>query len=187
MKNLVKIFKALGDETRLRIVELLLDGEKCVCEIVRYVKRTQSTVSIQLAKLESMGILKARREGKKVYYSIADARVKKILAKADFSKWFGVERKKINWYPVIDEGKCTGCGMCTAICGRDVFEYDSESGKSKVKNPYNCMVGCDNCSIYCPTDAISFPQKNRREFIQSLIKKYGIVKRVRQTLEVQGR
>jgi len=79
MRESLKIFKALCDETRLKIVEYLLDGEKCVCEIVPFTKRTQSTVSIQLAKLESLGILESRREGKSVYYKITNPKVKKIL------------------------------------------------------------------------------------------------------------
>jgi ArsR family transcriptional regulator len=68
-KNLI-LFKALSDQTRYRIVELLLEGERCVCEIFPNVNRTQSTVSIQLGKLEEWGILKSRREGKKIFYKI---------------------------------------------------------------------------------------------------------------------
>jgi len=71
----LKIFKALSDETRLKIVEFLLDGEKCVCEIFPHVKRTQSTVSIQLGKLEEWEILKSRRDGKKIFYSIRDEHI----------------------------------------------------------------------------------------------------------------
>jgi len=79
MRESLKIFKALCDETRLKIVEFLLNGEKCVCEIVPYMKRTQPTVSIQLAKLESLGIVESRREGKSVYYKIKNKKVMKIL------------------------------------------------------------------------------------------------------------
>jgi len=79
MKESLKIFKALCDETRLKIVEFLLNGEKCVCEIVPYTKRTQSTVSIQLKKLENLGILESRRDGKSVYYKLRNRKVKKIL------------------------------------------------------------------------------------------------------------
>ena len=79
MRESLKIFKALCDETRLKIVEFLLSGEKCVCEIVPFTKRTQSTVSIQLAKLESLGIVESRREGKSVYYKVSNPNVKKIL------------------------------------------------------------------------------------------------------------
>lgn len=79
MKEALKIFKALADETRLKIVESLLNGEKCVCEIVLHIKRAQSTVSIQLAKLESLGIVESRREGKSVYYNIANPKIREIL------------------------------------------------------------------------------------------------------------
>jgi ArsR family transcriptional regulator len=75
MEDSLRIFKALSDETRLGIVKFLLNDEKCVCEIFPHVKRTQSTVSIQLGKLEDVGILKSRRDGKRIFYSIKDLRV----------------------------------------------------------------------------------------------------------------
>ena len=74
-KNSINFLKAVADETRFRILELLVEGEKCVCEIYPKVKRTQSTVSIQLSKLERAGIVKSRRDGHKVYYRITDYRV----------------------------------------------------------------------------------------------------------------
>jgi len=77
--NPVKIFKALGDETRLRILEELVDGEKCVCKIVPKTGRTQSTVSIQLNKLENLGILESRREGKSVYYRFCNEWVRELV------------------------------------------------------------------------------------------------------------
>ncbi len=79
MKEQLRIFKALCSETRLKIVEFLLDGEKCVCKIVPFTKRAQSTVSIQLSKLENLGIIESRREGKKVYYKLTNKKVKEIL------------------------------------------------------------------------------------------------------------
>ncbi len=79
MEKELEIFKALSDETRLKIVKFLLNGEKCVCKIIPHTKRAQSTVSIQLKKLEYLGILKSRREGKSIYYRIANEKVKKIL------------------------------------------------------------------------------------------------------------
>lgn len=79
MDGKLRLLKALADATRLRIVELLLDGEKCVCEIFPTVKRTQSTVSIQLAKLRKSGIVESRREGKKIFYKIRDKRVHAVL------------------------------------------------------------------------------------------------------------
>jgi ArsR family transcriptional regulator len=92
MKESLKILKALSDETRLKIVEFLIDGEKCVCEIFPHVKRTQSTVSIQLGVLERCGILKSRRDGKKVFYSIKDMRVCDVFKALGCSK--GTHLKK---------------------------------------------------------------------------------------------
>lgn len=82
----IQIFKNLADETRLKIVELLLDGEKCVCEIFPKVKRTQSTVSIHLATLERAGIVCSRRDGKKMIYKINDGRIFEILSAAKNKK-----------------------------------------------------------------------------------------------------
>jgi len=79
MKESLRVFKALCDETRLKIVKFLFNGEKCVCEIVPFTKRTQSTVSIQLAKLESLGIVESRREGRKIYYRLKNKKVREIL------------------------------------------------------------------------------------------------------------
>jgi len=86
MKKELVILKALADETRLKIVEYLLDGEKCVCEIFPYVKRTQSTISIQLDVLRKAGILSSRKEGKKVYYFIISKKVGDIFRALGYSK-----------------------------------------------------------------------------------------------------
>ncbi len=86
MKKELQILKALSDETRLKIVEFLLNGEKCVCEIFPHVKRTQSTVSIQLDVLRKAGILGSRKEGKKVYYFITDKKVGNIFKALGYSK-----------------------------------------------------------------------------------------------------
>lgn len=85
-KEALKILKALADETRLKIVEFLLDNEKCVCEIFPYVKRTQSTTSIQLDVLRKAGILDSRKVGKRVYYFISDKKVFEVLKALGFSK-----------------------------------------------------------------------------------------------------
>ena len=82
----LRILKALSDETRLNILEILLDGEKCVCEIFPRVKRPQSTVSLQLAKLERAGIVNSRRDGKKIYYKIKDLRVCDVFKALGFRK-----------------------------------------------------------------------------------------------------
>ena len=73
--NALRLLKALSDGTRLEIVKFLLDGEKCVCEIIPHTKRAQSTVSLQLKKLESLDVLESRRSGKKIFYRIKDYQV----------------------------------------------------------------------------------------------------------------
>lgn len=80
------LFKALADETRLKIIKFLLNGEKCVCEIFPYIKRTQSTTSIQLDVLKKAGVVSSRRKGKKVYYSISDKKVYDVFDSLDLSK-----------------------------------------------------------------------------------------------------
>lgn len=85
MKKELVILKALSDETRLNIVEFLLDGEKCVCEIFPYVKRTQSTVSTQLDVLRKAGIVDSRKEGKKVYYFISSKKVCDVFKALGYS------------------------------------------------------------------------------------------------------
>ncbi len=79
MEERIRIFKALCDPTRLKIVDFVSEGEKCVCEIVREIDRSQSTISQQLAKLEDLGIFESRREGKSVYYRLSNSKVKRIL------------------------------------------------------------------------------------------------------------
>lgn len=80
-RNLI-LFKALSDETRYRILELLLGGERCVCEIIPHLERTQSTVSLQLGKLEDWDILESRREGKKIFYKIKEPKIRNLLKTA---------------------------------------------------------------------------------------------------------
>ena len=86
MKEQLNILKAMADETRFAILDFLLKGERCVCEIFPYVKRTQSTVSIHLGHLEDTGVLESRREGKKIFYKIKDKRICDIFKALGNSK-----------------------------------------------------------------------------------------------------
>lgn len=72
MKTAAHIFKALADETRLRILCLLLEGELCVCDLMEVLQLPQSTVSRHLAYLKNAGWLDDRRCGVWMYYSIID-------------------------------------------------------------------------------------------------------------------
>lgn len=70
MQNETDFFKALGDPLRLRIVALLRQGERCVCDLVAILGASQSTVSRHLSTLRKAGIVQARREGTWMHYSI---------------------------------------------------------------------------------------------------------------------
>ncbi len=71
-KKEAEIFKALSNPVRLEVLECLFDGEKCVCEIISKLnKYEQAHISKSLIKLKQAGILKDRKEGLNVYYSIA--------------------------------------------------------------------------------------------------------------------
>jgi DNA-binding transcriptional ArsR family regulator len=74
-----RFFRGLGDPTRLRIVQLLLDGERTVSEIVREVGGLQGRISSHLMCLRWCGYVTTRREGKWVYYAVTDPRVREIL------------------------------------------------------------------------------------------------------------
>jgi ArsR family transcriptional regulator len=70
VQNPLKLFKALSDETRLRIINLLLERECCVCEVIQAMKISQTRASRGLSTLYNTGILKVRRDGLWVLYSI---------------------------------------------------------------------------------------------------------------------
>ncbi|MEK6699986.1 MAG: metalloregulator ArsR/SmtB family transcription factor [Nitrospirota bacterium] len=72
MNELVTIFKALSDETRLRIVKLLEQGELCVCDIVAALDMVQPKVSFHLSALKEAGFLKDRKQGRWTHYSLND-------------------------------------------------------------------------------------------------------------------
>ena len=79
---LMKFFKGLGDLTRLRIVEALLEKERNVSELIRLLGVPQSNISNHLACLKWCGYITSRKEGTSIYYQITDDRVKKIVGLA---------------------------------------------------------------------------------------------------------
>lgn len=78
--DLAELFKIFGDSTRVKILYALLEGELCVCDIAKLMEVTQSAVSHQLRVLKGSKLVKFRREGKTVYYSLADEHVIRILS-----------------------------------------------------------------------------------------------------------
>ena len=73
MNTVLTVFKALSDETRLRILKLLEHGELCVCDIVGALQMIQPKVSFHLCVLKEAGLIKDRRQGKWIHYRITDS------------------------------------------------------------------------------------------------------------------
>jgi len=77
--DLAELFKMFGDSTRVRILFSILEGEKCVADIAEELGMNQSPISHQLAILRSSKLVAVRRDGKQMFYSLADDHVKSIL------------------------------------------------------------------------------------------------------------
>ena len=75
------VFKALSDPNRLKLLYLLMDGEKCVSDLLPFFDILQPTVSVHLLMLEDIGLLNVRRDGRKRYYSLADENVLLLIDK----------------------------------------------------------------------------------------------------------
>ena len=78
--DLAELFKIFGDSTRIRILFVLFEAEVCVCDLASVLNMTQSAVSHQLKILKQNKLVKSRREGKSVFYSLADDHVRTIIA-----------------------------------------------------------------------------------------------------------
>lgn len=78
--DLAELFKIFGDSTRVKILYALLESELCVCDIAKLMEVTQSAVSHQLRVLKNSRLVKFRREGKTVFYALADGHVRRIIA-----------------------------------------------------------------------------------------------------------
>ena len=78
--DLAELFKVFGDSTRIRILTVLFRDEMCVCDIAETLGMNQSAVSHQLRILKQAKLIKNRRDGKMVYYALADDHVATILA-----------------------------------------------------------------------------------------------------------
>ena len=77
--DLAELFKVFGDSTRIRILFVLFEAEVCVCDLAEALGMTQSAVSHQLRILKQSKLVKARREGKSIFYSLADGHVRAII------------------------------------------------------------------------------------------------------------
>ena len=78
--DLAELFKVFGDSTRIRILFVLFEAEVCVCDLAKVLNMTQSAISHQLRILKQNKLGNSRREGKSVFYSLADGHVRTIIA-----------------------------------------------------------------------------------------------------------
>ena len=78
--DLAELFKIFGDSTRVKILYVLLECEMCVCDIAQLLNMTQSAISHQLRILKQSRLVKFRREGKTIFYSLEDEHVHSILS-----------------------------------------------------------------------------------------------------------
>lgn len=79
LDDLSELFKVFGDITRIKIIYAIKDNEMCVCDIAKFLGMSQSAISHQLRVLKKARLVKYRREGKTVYYSLDDEHVNKIF------------------------------------------------------------------------------------------------------------
>lgn len=77
--DLAELFKMFGDSTRIRILYVLFEAEVCVCDIAEVLNMSQSAISHQLRVLKQSQLVRSRREGKTIYYSLADDHVRTII------------------------------------------------------------------------------------------------------------
>lgn len=77
--DLAELFKVFGDSTRIRILFVLFEAEVCVCDLAEALNMTQSAISHQLKILKQSKLVVGRREGKQVFYSLADDHVRTII------------------------------------------------------------------------------------------------------------
>ncbi len=79
LSNLGNLFKIMGDATRCKLLFALLQNEMCVCDLANVLSMTKSSISHQLSKMRDAGIVKCKKEGKTVYYSLDDNHISEIF------------------------------------------------------------------------------------------------------------
>lgn len=77
--DLAELFKLFGDCTRIKILYVLFEAEMCVCDLAQLLGMTQSAISHQLRALKQSKLVKSRRDGKTIFYSLADSHVRTII------------------------------------------------------------------------------------------------------------
>ena len=79
LSTLADLFKIMGDSTRCKLISALLQNEMCVCDLANILSMTKSSISHQLSKMKEAGVVKSRKDGKTVYYSLDDNHISEIF------------------------------------------------------------------------------------------------------------
>ena len=79
LADLAELFKVFGDSTRIRILYALFDNEICVCDLAETLSMTQSAISHQLKILKQANLVRSRREGRSIFYTLSDDHVRTII------------------------------------------------------------------------------------------------------------
>jgi len=116
MKSAVGLFKALSDDTRLRILNLLFEGELCVCELMDALQMPQSRVSHQLSILKASGLVLDRREGKWMIYALKEREEGDLASSVlqILKEWKGkeiLEKDRGRLQKTLAKGLRAGCKM----------------------------------------------------------------------------
>ncbi|MDX1673858.1 MAG: metalloregulator ArsR/SmtB family transcription factor [Longimicrobiales bacterium] len=98
--TLLQRFQAVAEETRFRVVRLLADGERCVCELQEELGAAQSRLSFHLKKLKDAGVVSDRRDGRWVYYSLVPEALDEMRA------YLGEVRPGSEWPGTVRQGEC---------------------------------------------------------------------------------
>ncbi len=97
-------------------------------------------------------------------------------------KWHGMDRSEVAWYPSVDPGRCTGCGICVLTCGNGVFQWEASRHRPVVSHPKSCVVGCTTCAKVCPPDALTFPA-DPKMFVRGLLIHKKLLTAIRKELD----
>lgn len=99
---LLQRFQAVAEETRFRIVQLLSDGERCVCELQDELDAAQSRLSFHLKRLKEAGVVSDRRDGRWVYYALVPGALEEMRV------FLGEVQPREAWEPARTSGSCCG-------------------------------------------------------------------------------
>ena len=130
--NTVQMLKALGDETRIRIVNILRDGPLCVCEIESILEITQSNASRHLSKLMNANIVTYYKEAKYVYYKLDEETLNKYsFIKVLLENELDEDEKLKNDYDILMGYKQSGLNCENVLKVKEVISKISERKSSK--------------------------------------------------------